>query len=156
MATHDVHGGFAKSPDRKRKRKTKVTPAPWRRSKHGLRQEIDPAEAVTAGEIRPDSGVALGQAAASSEADLDDEGDVIAGVVPVPPGIAPSVRHALATALVEKFSYPEDLDQWLHAPHRRLAAATPFECLVKGAALAVYQALVTESAECIGGSSGHR
>jgi hypothetical protein len=74
--------------------------------------------------------------------DFDDD-SLIAGVVPVPPSITPAMREALTRACHLRFSYLDELDTWLHAPHATLRGASPFEHLVDGDGLGVLRALLS-------------
>ena len=72
-----------------------------------------------------------------------DDGDVIAGIVPVPPAVPPALRDALERMMTLRFNGDADrLDRWLHADHRALHGASPFETLVAGDGAAVLRALL--------------
>ena len=72
-----------------------------------------------------------------------DDGDVIAGIVPVPPSVPAAMRAALERMMELRFVGDSDrLDDWLHADHPALRGASPFETLVAGDGAAVLRALL--------------
>ena len=72
-----------------------------------------------------------------------DDGDVIADIVPVPPSITAEMRDALERMMNLRFNGDTDrLDRWLHADHRVLHGASPFQTLVAGDGAAVLRALL--------------
>lgn len=73
---------------------------------------------------------------------LADEGDVIAGILPVPPSIEPSMRAVLHRAILLRFPYAEDLDAWANAPNERLDDDAPFARLLDGDGIGVLRALL--------------
>ena len=74
--------------------------------------------------------------------DFDDD-DVIAGIVPVPPGIPVAMRVALERMMNLRFVGDSDrLHEWLHAGHPLLRGASPFETLVAGDGVGVLRALL--------------
>lgn len=86
-----------------------------------------------------------------------DDGDVIAGIVPVPPSIPAAMRDALERMMQLQ---GDRLDQWMHADHPALRGATPFETLVAGDGAAVLRALLRHGGEApdrrSGGTSAER
>lgn len=92
--------------------------------------------------VAPD---AVGGPASDDTASLLDFGDddVIAGIVPVPPGMPVAMRVALERMMNLRFAGNSDrLDEWLHADHPVLRGASPFETLVAGDGVGVLRALL--------------
>lgn len=70
--------------------------------------------------------------------DVDED---IESLVPMPNSIAARTRAAITQLIGRRFTYAEDLDDWLHAPNVRLHGVTPFERMVAGDGTSVLHAL---------------
>lgn len=87
--------------------------------------------------------LAIGHAARLPDHDLldfDVDADLRA-IIPMPATIPAPVRASISHALGASFTYADDLDAWVHAPHAALHGATPFETIVAGDGIAVLRAL---------------
>lgn len=73
-------------------------------------------------------------AAIDVEADLEQ-------LVPMPPSIPAPLRRLLSQRLAERFPYMDELDAWLHLPHPKIGAESPFQRLVAGDGWSVLRAL---------------
>lgn len=73
--------------------------------------------------------------------DFDVEADVMA-IIPMPPSIPVPIRMAITRAAGKRFTFADDLDAWLHAPHEGLRGDTPFERVVAGDGMTVLVALL--------------
>lgn len=73
-------------------------------------------------------------AAIDVEADLEQ-------LVPMPPSIPAALRRLLNERFAERFLYMDELDAWLHLPHPKIGAESPFQRLVAGDGWSVLRAL---------------
>lgn len=71
-----------------------------------------------------------------------DVEDDVASIIPMPDTIPAVIRATITTAIAQRFTFADELDDWLHAPHDALAGDTPFERIVDGDGIAVLMALV--------------
>ena len=107
-----------------------------------LQKKAERQAPTTLSLVAPD---AVGGPASDDMASLLDfgDGDVIAGIVPVPPSIPVAMRVALERMMTLRFAGDSDrLDEWLHADHPVLRGASPFETLVAGDGVGVLRALL--------------
>lgn len=107
-----------------------------------LQKKAERQAPTTLSLVAPD---AVGGPASDDMASLLDfgDGDVIAGIVPVPPSIPVAMRVALERMMTLRFAGDSDrLDEWLHAGHPVLRGAAPFETLIAGDGLGVLRALL--------------
>lgn len=70
--------------------------------------------------------------------DVDED---IESLVPMPISIPARTRAEISHLIGRRFTYAEDLDNWLHAPNRQLDNVSPFECIVAGEGTSVLRAL---------------
>ena len=69
-------------------------------------------------------------------------------LIPMPPTIPAAVRASISHAIGARFTFAEDLDAWLHAPHAGLHGATPFKTIVMCDGIAVLRALTGVEGTC--------
>lgn len=67
--------------------------------------------------------------------------DDLASIIPMPDSIPAVIRATITTAIAQRFTFADELDDWLHAPHDALDGDSPFERIVDGDGIAVLMAL---------------